>query len=215
MLPSPVAARPIPRSSARARPLPPAERRAALAAATLPLLLRYGMAVTTRQIAEASGVAEGTLFRVFPDKDAIIRATLDAALDPVPMYEELARVDAGLPLRPRLIAATTILQRRLISIIGLLMAVGFNQVNVDPEARRIANEEANAAIARLLGPDTDRLRLSVADVARMLRMLIFSGSHPLITDGNPLSAEEIVTLLLDGVLATTGYGPDGVDGARC
>jgi AcrR family transcriptional regulator len=192
--------------------MPPAERRAALAAATLPLLLAHGMAVTTRQIAEASGVAEGTLFRVFPDKDAIIRATLDAAMDPAPLYEELARVDVGLPLRPRLIAATMIVQRRLINIMGLLMAVGFNQVNVDPEARRRANEETNATIARLLDPDTGRLRLSAAEVARMLRMLIFSGSHPLLTEGNPLSPEEIVTLLLDGVLA---HGPDDVDGARC
>ena len=40
----------------------------------------------------------------------------------------------------------------------------------------------------------------VAEVARMLRLLTFSGSHPLITDGNPLTAEEIVSVLLDGVL---------------
>src|SRR5690349_3699156 len=45
--------------SERARPLPPAERRAALVAATLPLISEHGPAVSTRQIAVAAGVAEG------------------------------------------------------------------------------------------------------------------------------------------------------------
>ena len=54
---------------------------------------------------------------------------------------------------------------------------------------------------RLLAPDADRFRCPVADVARLLRLITFSGSHPLITDGQLLTADEIVAALLDGVLA--------------
>ena len=65
----------------RATPLPPDERRAALIAATEPLLERFGRDVSTRQIAEAAGVAEGTIFRVFPTKEALIDAVLEEVFD--------------------------------------------------------------------------------------------------------------------------------------
>ena len=55
----------------RVAPLAPDDRRAALIEATLPLLREHGTAVSTRQIADAAGVAEGTIFRVFPDKNSL------------------------------------------------------------------------------------------------------------------------------------------------
>jgi len=61
----------------RATALPPDERRSMIVAATLPLLLEHGDRVTTKQIAEAAGIAEGTIFRVFADKDALIAADSD------------------------------------------------------------------------------------------------------------------------------------------
>ncbi len=64
--------------------MPPEERRAAIVAATLPLLLERGLPLTTREIAEAAGIAEGTIFRVFPDKEAVVEATVEAAFDQGP-----------------------------------------------------------------------------------------------------------------------------------
>ena len=63
----------------RAAALPPEERRAVIVAATLALLVEHGEMVTTRQIADAVGIAEGTIFRAFPDKDASIAAVVDEA----------------------------------------------------------------------------------------------------------------------------------------
>ncbi len=53
----------------RARPLPPGDRREAILVAVLPLLREKGRDVTSRELAEAAGVAEGTLFRAFGDKE--------------------------------------------------------------------------------------------------------------------------------------------------
>jgi AcrR family transcriptional regulator len=194
---------PCPHGPGRARPLPPDERRAALIAATLPLVSKHGTKVTSRQIAEAAGVAEGTIFRVFPDKEALIRAAVQAALDPAPMLDELAGIDVALPLRQRLTEIAGVLQRRLISVINLLSAVGRPSPPPSVEEHRAhvrpTNEKIHAAVTRILEPDREQFRCSVSEVARLLGLLTFSGSHSMITDGDPLTPETIVSVLLDGV----------------
>src|SRR5262249_52253092 len=81
--------------------LAPEERRAAIVAATVPLLREHGVLVTTRQIADAAGVAEGTIFGVFPDKPSLIRAAVLSALDPEQGVRRIAAVQSP-DLRVRL-----------------------------------------------------------------------------------------------------------------
>src|SRR4051794_35819778 len=100
------------RPGGRAPAMAPADRRAAIIAATTQLLLTSGAEVTTRQIAEAACVAEGTIFRVFADKDELIAATVEAAVDPSATEAALAELDLGRPLAAVLIDAVAILQRR-------------------------------------------------------------------------------------------------------
>ena len=52
----------------------------------------------------------------------------------------------------------------------------------------------------LLAPHADELRVPVADLVHVTRLLTFSGSHPHLSDGRILSADEIVTTVLDGLL---------------
>jgi AcrR family transcriptional regulator len=188
----------------------PQERREMLVAATLPLVVRHGLKVTTRQIAEAAGVAEGTIFRVFPDKDALIQATVAKALDPGPVLTELAAVDMELTLQDRLVVVTGVLQRRFVMVFNLLISVGMHGPPKDIEEHRAAARPQHAAvlaeIGRILEPDSEKLRCPVPEVVRILRLLTFSGSHPLISDGRLLTAEEIADVLLNGVLRR---GPRG------
>ena len=62
--------------------MPPEDRRRAIVQAVIPLLAEHGSDVSTRQIAEAAGVAEGTIFRVFPDKAALFKAAAEEAINP-------------------------------------------------------------------------------------------------------------------------------------
>src|SRR3954462_7780874 len=182
----------------RAAPLPPQERRAAIIAATLPLLLSHGPAVTTRQIAEAAGIAEGTIFRVFPDLDTLIQATVDAAYDPAQVAKELAAIDEAMPFEHRLEQAVRILQNRLKSIWQLMSISGVPRPHGLHHAHTTDRPDI-AALVALLEPYRERLRHPPAAAAPLLRGFTLAGTLPALTADAPMTPAEIVSVLLDGI----------------
>jgi AcrR family transcriptional regulator len=161
--------------------------------ATLPLLIEHGDRVTTKQIAEAAGIAEGTIFRAFADKDELIAAAVEAALDPGPLEAALAAIPASLPFEDRLAAAIVIMQQRVIDIWRLVSSIGtrFHEMTRRPMVD-------SDALVRML--DAERARIAVEPIvaARLLRALTLSTTHPMLA-GEPMSPNELVDLFLHGV----------------
>lgn len=186
---------------ARAAPLSPDARRASIIAATVPLLRLHGREVTTSQIALAAGVAEGTLFRVFADKEALIEAAVASVFDPSPAEAELARIEPTWPLRDKLIAVAEVLQRRFAQIWELISVL---RLPAPPPQRPIQPPVDEARLRTLLAsvfePHRDEIRCDPEQAARLLRGLAFAGLHPRMTD-KPLTPHEVVSLLLDGIRA--------------
>lgn len=176
------------------------DRRKALIEATLPLLLQNGRAVTTKQIAESAGVAEGTIFRAFDSKDELILAAVEAGLDIEPFLEDLAAVDPELELRARLLEIVVRFQTRFAGIFALMSAVGMVGPPQSRKNMETGRRRAEKILLDLVEPDADLLTCEPGQLVHLLRLLTFSGTHPHISDGRRLSPEQIVDTLLDGVL---------------
>jgi AcrR family transcriptional regulator len=183
-----------PAPSKRASALPPEERRSMIVRTTLPLLLAHGEMVTTRQIADAAGIAEGTIFRAFADKEELIAAVVEAALDTAPLEQALGGIDPDQPFEDRLVAATQILQRRTVDIWRLVSSIGHK---VHDASRRPADSPALIAVFE---DNRDRLSVEPVVAARLLRALTLSMTHPSLVD-SPMSPSEIVEYFLHGVHA--------------
>lgn len=198
----------------RAPALPAEERRAQLEQAAVQVLLSRGLSATTKEIAAEAGVAEGTIFRVFDSKDDLVHAALCRACDPEPLFARLEAVDMDRPLRERLVEAVTVIQKRRSTVFDLLAAVGMLAPPGDrPEshhgrhgcghrdqhdARRSWQGCVQDRLVALIEPNADDLRVPVYELARLVRLLTFAGSHRHITGGDLVDPEVIVDALLDG-----------------
>lgn len=198
----------------RVQALSPDDRRAALIQATIPLLVEHGPSVTTRQIADAAGVAEGTIFGVFPDKASLIRAAIIEVFRPEPVVAVVDSLHFIESLRDRMETIAELLMTGVATRRPLIMAIrsfAGERDRVDPEfvaqMDRGRNEIVDA-ITRAIEPDRALLRRSPAEVAQQLLFSIFATAGPFTRD-QPLDAKELVSLLLDGLLirTTTGDSP--------
>jgi AcrR family transcriptional regulator len=177
----------------RAASLPPEERRRSIIDAAIPLLMEHGELVATRQVADAAGIAEGTLFRVFPDKDSLIAAVIERVLDPTPLEEALSSIDPDRPLAEVVTAAVAASQRRGEDVWRVVSRIG------KPSGERTRQPMAESpALIGLFEAHRDELTVSTRAAARNLRALTLAMSHPLLVE-RPATPKEITRMFLHGV----------------
>jgi len=197
--------------------MPPDERRAAVLAAAVPLLRERGANVSTRELAEAAGVAEGTLFRVFPDKRSLLRAAVAQAMDPEPLLADLARIDRAWPFERRLGRVVELVSARMDGIMQLVMALHDLARDADDDGHRPHEhgEEKGSRDARILGaiadvlaPDAPRLRVSPLQAAGLLRGVVLGERMPGLPDAARVAPVDVARCLTQGLLTQGLLAPE-------
>ena len=183
------------KTSERAKPLAPDERRAAIIDAVIPLLRERGRDISTRQIAEAAGVAEGTIFRAFGDKDSIIDAAIARVIDPEPLRAKLRGIDPDDPTGDKLRQVLVLLRERFTGFIGFMTAIG---VHGPPPGTRPSDADWVDTMRRLFRDD--ELGIPVESLAYYLRMVVFATSIPAFTAPREFTVDELADLIMHGIL---------------
>lgn len=177
-------------STTRARPLSVEERRASIIQAVIPLLLEHGQSVTSRQISEAAGVAEGTIFRAFGDKDSLIDAAVESFLSEPPTADDQLP-DPDLALDDKLMVFIAGMRSRVRDV--MRMAALMSKRPAPPPEK--SDTLYRWRVREVFEPHVDELSLSLEELGSYLLALAIGTSVPRAEFDDAM----IVRIALDGV----------------
>ncbi|WP_406212504.1 TetR/AcrR family transcriptional regulator [Streptomyces canus] len=187
----------------RAPAMSPEQRRAMIIQTAIPLIAEYGAAVTTAKIARAAGIGEGTIFRVFADKDELLQACITEALSPEHAVRELDAIDVSQPLPDRLAEAAEALQAHMSRMGAIAGSLGHrggkHPGTVRGAGRTESTTRIRAALADLLEPDKAALRRPPEQIAALFFGLLFT--QPRTDDEPDLTPQELAEVFLHGALS--------------
>jgi len=193
------------------------DRRKAIIEVLIPLLVEKGSEVSTREIAEAAGIAEGTIFRVFPDKRSLMLAAAEEVINPAGGQADFDRAMEGVEgLGAKVLVATERVLGRMRMTMTVMMAVRSHLMAAHEEHHRPqdadgkpamgpppfvlkAQEDLHRRLTGLFEPHRDELAVSPGVAALALRSLIFGASRPELGMAPMLTPDQIADLLLNGV----------------
>ncbi len=175
-----------------------------IAAAAVPLFLAHGAALTTRQLAEQLDIAEGTIFRAFGDKDALVRAAVQSFFAQARSRTAAGLVDPALPLEQKvaaLVGATRVHMRDMFTMLSLV-----DRAEVSQFIDRSQPEHFAAAVAAAFAPDAEHLHVPLEHLGAVIRIVAIAARTAQFDGGSSFTEDELVRFVLYGIAGRPAEG---------
>jgi AcrR family transcriptional regulator len=183
----------------RAPALPLADRREMIIDAVVPLLVEHGRDVTSRQIAEAAGIAEGTVFRAFGDKESLLRAAAERFFDGQTVWNGLRGIDPDDPVEVKLAEILRLMRDRFSGAMKVMSILDGERPTPSGDPA-----ELERIVASIFAPDAERLAWPPSRILHLARLVSFASSIPDIASvDTPFTVEELAALMTHGVLTSS------------
>lgn len=181
----------------RAEPMAPEQRRAMIAEQAVPLFLEHGAALTTRHLAEHLGIAEGTIFRAFGDKESLVRAAVEAFFTHSRARMAEGLVDPALPLEEKvavLVRGTRIWMQKMMRMLALV-----DRADIPALFSKHRDDSYRAAVAAVFATNADELTVDIDRMAAILRIAGMAVNAARFDEHSGFTDEELVHFILYGI----------------
>lgn len=179
-------------------------RQQAIIEAVTPLLLERGSEATSRELAQAAGIAEGTLFRAFESKDELIHAVLVAYVDVERLTRRMQDVSASAQLEETLEHIIAVLTEHIRGIFAISSALKASPRHAGRppyhHERSTIIQQITSAIESTLRPFAAELEVGTYQAARFVRGVCFSATFAHDEEAEPaLTPSELAGLVVHGI----------------
>ena len=199
-----------PDKSAPAKRLSPEERREQILTAVVPVIAEFGAATSSKQLADAAGVSEGTIFRVFDDKLALFRAVFRQEAEAAYRIDSLASQEfENLDAVTRAIVETCVerIGRFMTIAPALLSALRADHGHDDFKHGEQAHVQFIRDIAALIEPFASELRVPTTAAATTIAAVATTAAHVWGLGDTALDSESAIDILLHGISNTARPAP--------
>ncbi len=186
------------------------QRRAAIIEALAPVLIESGGDLTALEMAAATGTSVGAIFRIFPDKESVIRACLIEIARTNRVEDQLAALREVPDLRTRLIQACEAMSVHIGRVAPIAEAVRRSSRNEPGHNASAFVETLRGCVAELLREVDARgeLAMDIDTAAQILMGQIYADVvHRHFFDLPGLPMPTIVDAFLNGAVRS-GTTPD-------